>query len=488
MNIRKALGVSFVTEVLIFLISFGSVIVVSRLLTPEEIGIYSVSVALLAFAHVFRDFGVGKYLVQLKSITRERVRAAFTVTLMFSWAIAFVLYLLRGPAAEFYGNRGIAEVLGLVAINFLILPFGSPLMSLLRREMRFGTIAGVRLTSNTVNAGVTIAAALAGESYLSMGWGAVAGNVSNVILLSVIRPQDSLILPSWRGVREVLAFGSKASGVSLIGQLGGSAPDLILGRTLGFSEVAFYSRAASITSTVLGKFVTMVQGVHFPSFAKETRAGRDAAVLYAQSSSYMVGVTVPALAVLALISDGLIVFMFGPQWERSAPLASMLCVFGMLSAPYSLCDTALIACGKVGRVLRIQSWLQFARILVMLTSIWLPLEQVMMLLVATASLSAWLHQYALRNAFGLTFGTLWRQVRGAYLIALFALPAPAVLKYFFIREGIQIAGFTFLAGAALLAALGWFVGVVWFEHPLKRDVLLAWQKLMTLALGRPRTP
>lgn len=488
MNIRKALGVSFVTEVLIFLISFSSVVVVSRLLTPEEIGIYSVSVALLAFAHVFRDFGVGKYLIQLRDVTRERVRAAFTVTLMFSWVIAFALYLLRGSAADFYGNPGIAEVLGLVAINFVILPFGSPLMSLLRREMRFDTIAGVRMTSNAVNAGVTIAAALAGESYLSMGWGAVAGNVSNVILLSVIRREDSLMLPSWRGVREVLAFGSKASGVSLIGQLGASAPDLILGRTLGFSEVAFYSRAASITSTVLGKFVTMVQSVHFPSFAKETRAGRDPAILYAQSSSYMVGVTVPALAVLALISDALIVFMFGSQWERSAPLASMLCVFGMLSAPYSLCDTALIACDKVGRVLRIQSWLQFARILVMLTSIWLSLEQVMMLLVATASLSAWLHQYALRKAFGLTFGTLWRQVRGAYVIALFALPAPAVLKYFFIREGLQVASFTFLAGAALLTALGWFVGILWFEHPLKRDVLLAWQKLMTLTPGRPRTP
>ncbi len=488
MNIRKALGVSFVTEIIIFLISFLSVIVVSRLLTPEEIGIYSVSVALLAFAHVFRDFGVGKYLIQVEIVTRERVRAAFSVTLMFSWTIAVALYLLRFPAAEFYGNRGIAEVLRLVAINFVILPFGSPLMSLLRREMRFGTIAGVRAVSTSVNAGATIAAALAGESYLSMGWGAVAGNISNVILLSMIRHEDSLMLPSWRGVGEVLAFGSKASGVSVIGQLGGSAPDLIFGRTLGFSEVAFYSRAASITSTLLGKFVTMVKGVHFPSFAKETRAGRDPAMLYAQSTLYMVGVTVPALAVLALISDALIVFMFGPQWGRSTPLASMLCVFGMLSAPYSLCDTALIACGKVGRVLRIQWWLQSARILVMLTSIWLSLEQVIMLLVATASLSAGLHQYALRDAFGLTFGMLWRQVREAYLIALFTLPAPALLKYFFIREGIDVASFGFLAGATALAALGWFAGVLWFDHPLKRDALFAWQKFVTLALGRPKAP
>lgn len=488
MNIRKALGVSFVTEVLIFLISFTSVIVVSRLLTPEEIGIYSVSVALLAFAHVFRDFGVGKYLIQLKNITRERVRAAFTVTLAISWFIAVSLYFLRGAAAEFYGNHGIAEVLGLVAVNFVILPFGSPLMSLLRREMRFGMIAWVRVASNSVNAGVTIATALAGESYLSMGWGAVAGNISNVILLSLIRREDSLMLPTWRGVCEVLGFGSKASGVSVIGQLGASAPDLILGRTLGFSEVAFYSRAASITSTLLGKFVTMVKGVHFPSFAKETRRGRDPATLYAQSSSYMAGVTVPALAVLALISDGLIVFMFGPQWMRSAPLASMLCVFGMLSAPYSLCDTALIACGKIGQVLRIQLWLQFARILVMLTSIWLPLEQVIMLLVATASLSAGLHQYALRKAFGLTFGALWRHVRGAYLIALGTLPAPALLKYFFVREGMEVASLGFLAGAAVLTALGWFAALLWLDHPLKRDVLLAWQKFMALAPERPKTP
>ncbi len=180
MAIRRSLGFSALTQLINFLLSFGSVIIVSRLLTPEEIGIFSVSVSLLGFAHILRDFGVGNYLIQVKEVTRANMRAAFSVMLYSSWLIAALLFLARGPIADFYNREGVAEVIGLIAFNFLIIPFGAPILSVLRREMQFGRITIVSTANTFVQVSVTVICAMNGLSYLSMAWGSIAGMATNV--------------------------------------------------------------------------------------------------------------------------------------------------------------------------------------------------------------------------------------------------------------------------------------------------------------------
>lgn len=49
-----------------FVVSFITTIVVSRILTPTEIGIYSAAAVVLQLASIFRDFGMYEYLVQKK--------------------------------------------------------------------------------------------------------------------------------------------------------------------------------------------------------------------------------------------------------------------------------------------------------------------------------------------------------------------------------------------------------------------------------------
>ena len=72
---------SFVTRLSVAVITLISSIVIARLLTPAEMGVYAIGLTLRALLDVFREFGIGNYLVQEKQLTREKVRAAFSVTL-----------------------------------------------------------------------------------------------------------------------------------------------------------------------------------------------------------------------------------------------------------------------------------------------------------------------------------------------------------------------------------------------------------------------
>lgn len=472
MGTRRALGITALANAVTFALNLFSVIVVARILTPTEIGIFSVAVSFQALVHVFREFGVGQYLVQVKSVSNEQFRAAFSLTLIFSWSIALFLVIGAKPLAEFYSHDGVASVLRLLALNFVLMPFGTPSLGMLVRELRFDSLAAIRISNVSTATFVTIVSAWLGQSYLSMAWGAIAGQLATLTAISVIRPQGILTLPSWSGVRSILRFGSLSSAATLIKELGRSAPDLILGRTLGFADVAFYSRAAGLRDMLLGQLVNIVNGVHFPTFAQAIRNGANAAEVYTKATTYLIAVTIPFLALLAFLAEPLILFFFGTQWLVSAPLATLLCLFSMITAPYALASLSLIADGHVSSILRLECVVQAIRIAVLLTSIWLPLDKVVPLLGIVAVVEAGVYHYWLKRHFGISFKEMRKGIIAAYVLGLLTLLGPVLISTSTIADtDTAYLRFTHLAFTSLTALAGWVFGLFLLKHPLRVELV-----------------
>lgn len=472
MGTRRALGVTSASQLISFALNLLNVIVVARLLTPSEIGVFSVAVSFQAIVHVFREFGVNQYLVQATSVAEDDFRAAFTLTLMFSWTVALFLFVGSGPLSVFYNHDGVATVLALLAVNFLLMPFGTPSLGMLVRELRFERLAAIRIANLSTATIVTITAAWLGQSYLSMVWGAIAGQIANLVAVSIARPQGILMLPTLKGVRSIFRFGSISSAATLIQELGRSAPDLILGRTLGFSAVAYYSRAAGLRDMLLGQLVAVVNGVHFPTFAQAIRDGADPAELYTRATTYLIGVTIPFLALLALLAEPLILFFFGDQWLVSAPLATLLCLFAIFTAPYALARLSLIASGQVSSVLYLECVVQAIRIAVLLTSIWLPLERVVPLLGIVAAIEAAAYQYGLRRYLGVGFAQLWKSIATASVLSLLTLLGPGLLWLSPIADADSMSmRFSLLALSGLTALGAWVAGLFLLKHPLREELV-----------------
>lgn len=106
MSIKKSLLFSFAEKYTVLALGFVSSIVLSRLLTPAEVGVYSIGSVVVAVLQIVRDFGVGQYLVKERELTPVKIRAAYSLTLMIAWLIAAVLVLASGPLADFYREPG----------------------------------------------------------------------------------------------------------------------------------------------------------------------------------------------------------------------------------------------------------------------------------------------------------------------------------------------------------------------------------------------
>ncbi|MBK6295641.1 MAG: oligosaccharide flippase family protein [Rhodoferax sp.] len=136
MSARKSLIFSFLDRYVSLAITIISSMVLARLLTPGDIGIFSVTAVLLSFVSTIGAMGVGLYLVQEKDLTVDRIRAAWALQLGLGLAMACLVSLASYPVAAFYDEPRMRDIMLVVSLNYAINPFGSLTHSWLVREMR----------------------------------------------------------------------------------------------------------------------------------------------------------------------------------------------------------------------------------------------------------------------------------------------------------------------------------------------------------------
>ena len=154
-------------------------------------------------------------------------------------------------AGRFYAEPGVTLTMQVLALNFVIIPFGSVTMALLVRNMDFAKTLQINLACCVVQNATAIGLAWAGFGFISLAWGAVASTLLSSVVLLWFRFPGQSWLPGLREWRHVFSAGFKLSSSTFLYDIGQGGPELICGRTLGFEAVAFFSRGFGAASMLL---------------------------------------------------------------------------------------------------------------------------------------------------------------------------------------------------------------------------------------------
>jgi len=465
-NVRTSFALTLAQQYCCAAISFISIVILARLLTPTEVGIFSVSAAVIGVAHMIRDFGIGRYLIQEPELSNDRFRTAYGIGLLTAWAIGGALYLGRNYIAAFYGEERLRDVVSVLACNFVLVPFGAPILWMLTREMKFQRLFLISVASQIVQAGTSVVLAAFGFSFMSMAWGSFAGVLATTVLASFSDMQHLFLLPSFKAWRRVVGFGSWASAQSLVTELGAGASDLILGRTLGFDAVAVYSRAQGLIATINRDIIKAVILVAFPALAERRRQGIDLQGPYQKGTAYLTVLIWPVIAFMGIMAYPLIAVLFGPNWMSAAPLLQIMCVTAWSSPLVTFAGQALLALGHIKSIFRVEAVTQSLRVLMLLVGSIFGLYVVAALQIIPASISAvmWL-RYA-QSAIGVESRALIRPGLQGLGVVLCASAGPLAVQLFAGHANELIN----LIVASLAWVLGWFAGIFVVRHPIYEEV------------------
>lgn len=476
---RSSLLFSFIEKYALLLLGIAGGMIISRLLTPAEIGVYSVGAVLLGIAQVLRDFGVGQYLVQERELNEEKLRAVLATSFLCAWSLAALIAGLGEALGQFYREPRLASVLQLLAVNFLLIPLTSVTLPMLRRQMRFRAICAINLTHGLCHFGVSVTLAWHGFGYMSLAWSSVAATVAALLVSVLVRPAQLPWLPARKGMGKVFAFGAYATGGTLIDEAGVAAPDLIIGKMIGMEGVGMFSKALGALAVFNQSITSAVSPVIFPLFSAHAREAQGANLAYLKTVSYITAFAWPFFAFLALLALPIVRLLYGDQWDAAAPLISIMCFSSAIYSMFSMTRYLFVAIGHVKMQARLDALAVPVRVAALLLAAPFGLAAVAGAVVAGALFRSWLTYRYLVALTGIDLRALLGACKKSAYLALLCVVAPALAAWSLQAQ--PVAPLLALVLAALATFVLWLVGIAVLGHPLLGELDVARRKLAALA-------
>ena len=477
---RHSFFFSFAEKYTVLLLGIVATMVLSRLLTPAEVGVYSLGAVLVALAQVVRDFGVGQYLIQEKQLDAVKLRAALATSLLVAWLLAGLVMLASAPLAQFYGEPRLTLVLRLLAINFLLIPFSALTLPMLRRQLRFRAIYAINAANSGVNLLVAVLLALQGYSYMSMVWAALAGSCASLLVSLLVRPAELPWLPGRRGMGAIARFGAYATGGGLVDEAGVAAPDLIIGKLIGIESLAMFGKAQSVLNIFNQAITSAISPVVFPLFASRAREGSGqggqggAELVYLRTISYMTALAWPFFLFLACMALPLVKVLYGTQWLGCVPLIRIMCLSSAVYSMFSMARYLFVATGQLQAQVRLDAWAGASKVALLLAAAPFGLVAVAWAVVLSNVLRSWLNYGCLRRLSALDWRILARALRKSLLLCGVSGVAPVAALLWLPPDTPALLA---LAGTALATLLCWLAGLFLVKHELAGELLLLQRKL-----------
>ncbi|WP_236581960.1 oligosaccharide flippase family protein [Hydrogenophaga sp. BPS33] len=345
-SLRKKIGLQFLVSNGATVANFSLSVILARLLTPEDVGIFSMSAILVTFAHVFRDFGVFSYIVKEKEVNLQTIRTALGVLLLSSWSVAAILYFSSYLWSDFFKTPEVGDVVKVLAIGFVFIPFGSIPFALLTRNLEVKRTSKVMAISVVTYFIASIVLAYTGHGHMTMAW----ANLINIIVTGAAYHWYSTTpmpwIPSLKGWQRITHFGTGSITTSTIAALDMALPDVMLGKMSTPSAVGYFNKAVSAVALPYTVFKSTIDYFALPYLSRLHHANEDMAGAIQQASSYISVIIIPAMVWMTVMDREIILFLFGPQWEGSVNVMPWLCLGGAVAVLFRLTPPALMSIGK----------------------------------------------------------------------------------------------------------------------------------------------
>jgi O-antigen/teichoic acid export membrane protein len=484
MSTRRAFAFSFADRYVALFVHTGSAMIIARLLSPPEIGVYSLTMVLVTFIATFRDLGAGQYLVQKKDLTTSDIRDAWTVQLGLGVIFSLLIAVACVPVSAFYREPRMIEIMLVLSANFALTPFQALPYAWLMRAMRFDVLATMRMCAALVQAGCGIGLAWAGAGPISLAWANLAATIAGVAIATAIVGRDLPWKPRIAGIGHVVSFGGRLTGITLLSTIRGAAPELFLGRLQGMTETGLFSRSQGLVAMFERLIMDAVNAVALPMYAKELREGREITTTFVRAASLVTAIGWSFLAFIGILAFPVIRVLYGSQWDETVEPTRWLAAAMALGVPGYVCLAPMIASGAVGRLLRATAWSTCIAVVCAGLGAYLGLVPLSQLMLPAAIISSALALHVAKSQTGFGWGPLMQAFASSALLAAAASIAPIGVSIAFGLRAQEI--LLTLTLAVPGSIVGFCVAAYLLKHACWQELARATAHLIGSLKRRPR--
>lgn len=328
------------------LVSFLVLLILSRLLTPAEIGLVALATVFISAGQVVLDLGLSQALIQRRDNSALDVDTAFWITLASGVLLASGFSATSDVAAAVFGEAALGPVLRWSSISLLLLSMNATQKALLQRELAFGRLAARTLAAELVGGAVGIGMAMGGYGVWSLVARNLIRDLTGVIVLWKVSPWRPRPRASGSSVREMRSFGTAVIGARALEFLHHSADQVLIGYFAGPAMLGYYVVGLRVLRVVRQLLVESIAAVAFPFFSRLQDDPKRLRRSYLAGTRFTTLAAFPAFLGLALVAPELIAVLLGEAWVASVPVMQVMALLGLVQAAGFFPGAVLLAMGR----------------------------------------------------------------------------------------------------------------------------------------------
>ncbi|HST64569.1 MAG TPA: lipopolysaccharide biosynthesis protein [Mycobacteriales bacterium] len=343
---KRALGWSFLNNIVGRVGSSLTAIILARILVPEDYGVYAVALVVFNALLSVNELGVSLAIVRWPGKVDRIAPTVVSLSLGFS-ALLYAGCFLAAPAICAALNAPDAiGVLRLLAAGVLIDAATAVPAALMVREFMQGRRLIVDSVGFAVVSGVSIGLAVSGAGAWSLAWGAILGNIANGVLILLWAPARHW--PGFRRdvARELLAFGLPLAAASVLFFAMLNLDYIVVGHWLGPVQLGFYLLAFNLSAWPVNLFSAPVRRVSLAAFSRLQEDPRRAGDGFVRASALLLAAALPASFLLSAFAVQLVGFVYGDKWLPAAQALPFLAALAVVRVFSELAYDYFVALGR----------------------------------------------------------------------------------------------------------------------------------------------
>ncbi len=309
-----------IAQFLKFSLQIITTIILSRLLLPEDFGLFAIVFAVTSFIAIFKDGGLTISTVQAETLSEVQSDTFFWLNTLLGFVLSFICIATTYCVSRIYADERLFYVGLLLSATFIFIGLGSQPLGLLRRKMEFTKLAGIEIFSIISGSVAGIYTAWAGGGFWALAVVSLVFEFTQMIgvfLVADWRPRFRFNIAE---SRKLLSFGRYMTGFELLGYLNFNFDNLLVAWLWGTISLGFYDKAYQLLLVPLNQLTIPLSRVVHSTLSRlqnETERFQQYFYRYLLLSA---SIGMPLVALIFGIVDNFIPLLLGEKWLPSAIL------------------------------------------------------------------------------------------------------------------------------------------------------------------------
>jgi O-antigen/teichoic acid export membrane protein len=339
-NLIKGFAWLFSGAGLKIFIQIGSMIILARILTPEDFGLFAGAMAIMSIATVMATAGLTPSLVSSESYSNEFVKAAIAISLFACISIGFIIFLVSDLISYYFLDERLSQILKMMCIVFPFIGLKSVASGLCQRKFKFKQIAFINFSSFLLGSCIcAIVLAYNGYGYYSLVIGFIINQILSAVAFLLYQRID--FSPSLRFgyIKEIFQYSKWYVSGLLVNNLVSQVDNVLVGKSFGAAGLGLYSRGYQFLIAPAILIGGIVDKVLFPLISEKKREQQKNTFEFFIASYLTVLIVGSLLSIFCFFYiEYFVIYGLGKQWVTAVPIFQWL----SLCIPYKAAQKILI--------------------------------------------------------------------------------------------------------------------------------------------------